>query len=473
MSDTPKKQGHLVRSLALGSAIIFVVSSVIGSGVFKKVAPMSAELGSPLLVLLCWVLAGMITLFGALSNAEIAGMFAGSGGEYVYFKRIYGRFMAFLYGWSVFAVIKTAAVSSIAYVFAQSFNAIVPLPHLPAALENIELLSAFKPLENIGVKLLTIGLILTLTFFNTRGLKGGARLSSITTALVITGLAVTVVAGLLVGDGNLKNITTSSVDFVPQNWTNFNFIKAIFAAMLAAFWAYEGWNTIGFLGGEIHNPNKNIPRALFGGMTVIILTYLLVNFTYLWVLPIDNMIDVYRSQNEIAGVSVIRHFAGNTGAMILSVLILVTTFGCTNSTIIMPPRIYQVMAKDKLFFRGIEDIHPRFNTPHKALWLQGFWASLLVLSGSFDQLTDMLVFVVFFFYGATTLGVFVMRVREPLLERPYKAWGYPVIPALFILFCISLVIITCFTNPREAAIGFLLVLTGIPLYFYWNRKAGN
>jgi APA family basic amino acid/polyamine antiporter len=381
--------------------------------------------------------------------------------------------MAFLYGWSVFAVIKTAAVSSIAYVFAQSFNAIVPLPHLPAILESIALLGVFKPLENIGVKLLTIGLILTLTFFNTRGLKGGARLSTITTALVITGLAVTVVAGLLVGGGNLKNITTSSVDFVPQNWTSFNFIKAIFAAMLAAFWAYEGWNTIGFLGGEIHNPNKNIPRALFGGMTVIIITYLLVNFTYLFVLPIDNMIDVYRSQNEIAGVSVIRHFAGNTGAMILSVLILVTTFGCTNSTIIMPPRIYQVMAKDKLFFRGIADIHPRFNTPHKALWMQGFWASLLVLSGSFDQLTDMLVFVVFFFYGATTLGVFVMRIREPLLERPYRAWGYPVIPALFILFCISLVIITCFTNPREAVIGFLLVLTGIPLYFYWNRKAGK
>ena len=289
MSDTPKKQGHLVRSLALGSAIIFVVSSVIGSGVFKKVAPMSAELGSPLLVLLCWVLAGMITLFGALSNAEIAGMFAGSGGEYVYFKRIYGRFMAFLYGWSVFAVIKTAAVSSIAYVFAQSFNAMVPLPHLPSAMAGFELFGVFKPLENLGVKLLTIMLIVTLTFFNTRGLKGGARLSSIFTGLVITGLAVTVLSGLLMGGGSLKNITTPSMDFVAQNWNDFNFIKAIFAAMLAAFWAYEGWNTIGFLGGEIHHPNKNIPRALFGGMAVIIITYLLVNFTYLYVLPIDNM----------------------------------------------------------------------------------------------------------------------------------------------------------------------------------------
>jgi basic amino acid/polyamine antiporter, APA family len=470
MATAPKKQGQLIRTLTVGSAIILVVSSVIGSGVFKKVAPMSAELGSPLLVLLCWALAGLITLFGALSNAEIAGMFASSGGEYVYFKRIYGRFMAFIYGWSVFTVIKTAAVSSIAYVFAQSFNAVVPLPHLPLSLENLELLGLFKPLENIGVKLLTILLILLLTLVNTRGLKGGARLSGYFTWMVGVGLLLTVLSGLIVGKGSLNNLYTSASTIEPANHSGFSFIKAIFASLLAAFWAYEGWNTIGFLGGEIHQPNKNIPRALLGGMAIIITAYLLVNFTYHYVLPIDNLIGVYRSQNEIAGVTVVRHFAGNTGAFVLSLLILVTTFGCTNSTIIMPPRIYQAMAHDGLFFKGMADIHPRFNTPNKALWLQGGWASLLVLSGSFDQLTDMLIFVVFFFYGATALGVFIMRIREPLLERPYKAWGYPVIPALFILFCISLVIITCFTNPREAGIGFLLVLLGIPLYFFWNRR---
>ncbi|MBN1789722.1 MAG: amino acid permease [Bacteroidales bacterium] len=473
MSSDHKQQGSLIRTLYLGSAVVLVVSSVIGSGVFKKVAPMAAELGSPLLVLLCWLLAGLITLFGALSNAEIAGMFAGSGGEYIYFKRIYGRFMAFLYGWSVFAVIKTAAVSSIAYVFAQSFNSMVPLPHLSVSLENIELLGAFKPLENIGVKLFTILLIVSLTFLNTRGLKGGARFSSLITALVIAGLLLTVLSGLIFGGGTLQNITTPSETYVPRKWTDFSFIKALFASMLAAFWAYEGWNTIGFLGGEIHHPNKNIPRALFGGMAVIITTYLLVNFTYLYVLPMDDMMDVYHSRNEIAGVTVIRHFAGHTGALILSLLILVTTLGCTNSTIIMPPRIYQVMAKDRLFFKGVIDIHPRYNTPNKALWLQGFWASVLVLSGSFDQLTDMLIFVVFFFYGATTLGVFIMRYREPALERPYRVWGYPFIPALFVLFCVLLVIITCFTNPREAGIGLLLVLAGIPFYWYWRRRKND
>ena len=184
---------------------------------------------------------------------------------------------------------------------------------------------------------------------------------------------------------------------VTRDLTSFAFVKAVFASMLAAFWAYEGWNTIGFLGGEIRNPNRNIPRALMGGMALIIITYLLVNFVYFYILPIDKMVEVYRSQNEIAGVAVIRQFAGNTGAFALSLLILITTFGCTNSTIIMPPRIYQAMARDGLFFKGIADIHPRFNTPDKALWLQGAWASLLVLSGSFDQLTNMLIFVVFFF----------------------------------------------------------------------------
>jgi basic amino acid/polyamine antiporter, APA family len=470
MSSLPKEQGRLVRSLTLGSAIILVISSVIGSGVFKKVAPMSAELGSPVWVLICWLLAGMITLFGALSNAEIAGMLADSGGEYVYFKRIYGRFMAFIYGWSVFAVIKTAAVSSIAYVFAQSFNALIPLPHLPASLESMELLGLFRPLENIGVKLFTILHIIILTLVNTRGLKGGARLSGLITWLAVAGLLLSATSGLLFGKGSISNIQVSTATSVTRDLTSFAFIKAVFASMLAAFWAYEGWNTIGFLGGEIRNPNRSIPRALMGGMTLIIITYLLVNFVYFYILPIDKMVEVFRSQNEIAGVAVIRHFSGNTGVFALSLLILITTFGCTNSTIIMPPRIYQAMAKDGLFFKGIADIHPRFNTPDKALWLQGAWASLLVLSGSFDQLTNMLIFVVFIFYGATTLGVFIMRIREPSLERPYKAWGYPLVPAVFILFCLSLVIIACFTNPREAGLGLLFVVMGIPLYFYWRRR---
>lgn len=466
-----KQQGQLVRTLTLQAATILVISSVIGSGVYKKVAPMSDNLMSPSLVLWAWVLAGFISLCGALSNAEIAGMMADSGGEYVYFKKIYGKFMGFMWGWSTFAVIKTAAVSSIAYVFTQSLNALVPLPHLSPDLESMTVLwGAFKPLENLGVKVVTILLILVLTFINTRGLKGAATLSTMITRLVIGGLAIIVLTGLLFGGGSFSNITTNAANYVDRPVYDAEFIKLMFTALLSAFWAYEGWNTLGFIGGEIKEPNKNLPLALFGGLMVIILAYVLVNFTYLYVLPVDQMVGVAQAKNDIAAVAVVRHFAGGTGAALLSVIILITTLGCTNSTILMPPRVYNAMARDKMFFQRASDIHPKYNTPNPALWMQGIWASVLVLSGSFDQLTDMLIYVAFFFYGATALGVFIMRRREPQAERPYKVWGYPVIPALFVLFCAALIIITWTTHTREAIIGTFLVLSGIPFYWYWSNS---
>lgn len=431
---------------------------------------MSEQLMSPDLVLWAWVLAGIISLCGALSNAEIAGMMAGSGGEYVYFRRIYGRFMAFLWGWSTFAVIKTAAVSSIAYVFTQSLNSIFPLPHLPESIESMQFL-VFKPFENAGVKAVTIGLILLLTFLNTRGLKGAAALSTWITRLVILGLSLIVISGLFFGGGSFANFNTPSVQFGARDWTDFSLIKAMFAALLAAFWAYEGWNTVGFLGGEIKEPHKNLPLALFSGMMIIIGAYTLVNFTYLYVLPIDQLISAHQTQNEIAAVAVVRHFAGDTGAVLISIIILITTLGCTNATILMPPRVYNAMAKDRLFFRRAAEIHPKYHTPNPALWMQGIWASLLVLSGSFDQLTDMLIFAAFFFYGATAFGVFVMRRREPDAARPYKVWGYPIVPGLFVLFCVALIVITCINHPREAALGVVLMLTGVPFYWYWKGNA--
>ena len=464
-----KKQGQLIKTITLTSATILVVSSVIGTGVYKKVAPMSAELMSPSLVLAAWLLAGVISLCGALSNAEIAGMLADSGGEYVYFKRIYGKFTAFLFGWSTFAVIKTASISSIAYVFAQSFNSLVPLPHLDPSVESIKI-GVFQPFDNFGVKALSIILILILTYVNTRGLKGAELLSNSITKFVIAGLALIVISGLFFGGGSFSNIATPSVSYVERSWTDGLFIKALFGAMLAAFWAYEGWNTLGFIGGEIQNPNRNLPLALGGGLGIIMVAYLLVNFTYLFVLPIDQIIDVKNAQNKIAAVEVIRHFAGGLGASILSVLTLITTLGCTNSTILMPPRIYQVMAKDGVFFKSAADIDPKTNTPNGALWIQGIWACLLVLSGTFDQLTDMLIFVAFFFYGATTFAVFLLRIREPNTPRPYKVIGYPIVPALFVLFCAALIVITCINSPREAGIGLVLMATGLPFYFYWNKK---
>jgi basic amino acid/polyamine antiporter, APA family len=484
-----KKQGQLVRSVTLSAATILVVSSVIGSGVYKKVAPMSGKiiehlkpdgsldfkeyvgLMSPKLVLVAWILGGIVSLFGALSNAEIAGMMADSGGEYVYFKRIYNKFTAFLWGWTTFAVIKTASISSIAYVFAQSFNNLVPLPKFDDSIEKIKIFGIFQPFESFGVKLLTIFLILILTFINTRGLKGGAAISEWLTKLVIGGLSLIVIGGLFFGGGSFSNITTPSVHYVERSWFDPAFMSAMFTAMLAAFWGYEGWNTVGFMAGEIKDPNRNLPLALAGGLGIIITAYLLVNFTYLYVMPIDHIMELKsKNPNSIAAVEVIRSFAGNGGAMLLSVLILITTLGCTNATILMPPRVYWAMAKDGLFFKSAAHIDPVSNTPNNAIWIQGIWACLLVLSGSFDQLTDMLIFAAFVFYGATALGVFILRVKEPNAERPYRVWGYPFVPAIFILFCIGLVVNTIISQPREAGIGLALILSGVPFYLYWTRN---
>jgi APA family basic amino acid/polyamine antiporter len=303
-------------------------------------------------------------------------------------------------------------------------------------------------------------------------LKGAAALSTWATRLVIVGLVGIVVSGLTFGGGSFANFQTPSTTYVQHSWTDFTFIKAMFTALLAAFWAYEGWNTVGFIGGEIKNPNRNLPLALFAGMMIIMGAYAIVNFTYLYVLPIDQLIGVHQSQNEIAAVAVVRHFAGGFGATLISIVILITTLGCTNATILMPPRVYYAMAKDGLFFPRAAEIHPQYHTPNAALWIQALWACLLVLSGSFDQLTDMLIFAAFFFYGATAFGVFILRKRDPNAERPYRVWGYPIVPALFVLFCATLIIVTCFTHPREAGLGVVLMLTGVPLYFWWNRNYG-
>lgn len=432
---------------------------------------MSEALGSPSLVMMAWILAGVITICGALSNAEVAGMLADSGGEYVYFKKIYNRFFAFLFGWSNFTAIRSASAASIAYVFAMSFNSLVPLPHFSEEIASFSLFGIFTPFDNFGVKALTIGLIIVLSSINYIGLKFGEGLNKTVTLTVIASIFLVIILGLTMGGGSVANFQTPSVTYAEQSWWSGSFIKIMFMAMLSAFWAYEGWSSIGYIGGEIKNPNRNLPLALILGVFFVMAVYVTINFTYLYILPIDTIIDTYKSQNTIAAVVVIKHFLGTAGVLFISLVILLTTFGSTNTTLLTPPRLYYAMAKENLFFKSAAYIHPKYNTPSKAILFQAIWASILVLSGSFDQLTDMLIFASFIFYGATTLGVFVLRVKMPDAYRPYKAWGYPVVPALFILFCAVLIVITIMTKPREALLGLALMMSGIPLYFYWTRKS--
>lgn len=459
------QQRHLVRALGFGYVVIFVVANIIGSGVYKKIAPMAAELHSSIWILMAWIVGGIITLFGALSNAEVAGLLADTGGEFVYFKKIYNRFFAFLYGWSLFTVIQTATISSLAYVFAQSLNSIITLPPVLSSLQDFTLGGVFYPFQDFGVKLTAILLILLLTLLNISGLKSGAGVSKGILLLVGAGLLIIVVFGLShVSDlpanfMNAKELTSGAVT-----------ISSFYTAMLAAFWAYQGWVSVGFIGGEVKDPKRNIPKGIVVGVFVVITVYLLVNMTYLSLLSIPELEQIHAAGNQIAAVEAVRSFWGSGGVLFISLLILVTTLGCTNASILTGARPYYAMAREGLFFKGAARINGS-NVPSTSLLWQGLWASVLVLSGTFDQLTDMIIFAVFIFYGATALGVFILRRKMPEANRPYKVWGYPWVPAIFILFCIGLFINTIATRPREAAIGVVLILLGIPVYLLLQKNS--
>lgn len=468
-----ESQGKLLRSLGYFSAFVLTVSSVIGSGIYKKVAPMSAELMSADLVLLCWFLAGVITICGTLSNAEVASMLADSGGEYVYFRKIYNKFFAFIFGWTAFTVIRSGAVASIAYIFSQSVNSLVELPQLPEAWASISIGGVFTPFDNFGVKILTVLLIIGLSFNNYIGLKFGEGLSKWVLIIVMISIVLIIISGLTFGGGSMENFNTPAKNYVERSWFDPILIEGIFAALLASFWAYEGWTATGYIGGEIKNAHRNLPLALITGVFFVMIVYMSINFTYLYVLPVEDLIAVHENQNTIAAVAVVNHYMGSTGTMLMAILILLTTFGCTNTTLLGPPRLYYAMAKEGLFFKSATYIHPKYNTPSKAILIQCIWASLLVFSGSFDQLTDMLIFAAYIFYGATAVGVFVLRRTMPDAPRPYKAWGYPVVPAVFVLFCAALIIVTLISKPREALVGLALMASGLPFYWYWTRKSVN
>ena len=471
MTNTHSKvhSSGLLTKLGLFTALMIVISSMIGSGIFKKIAPMAGELNSGGLILICWLVAGLITLLGSATNAEIAGLIAEPGGQYVYFKKMYGKGFAFLYGWSCFSVIQSASIASIGYVFSESVNAILPLPRLSGSLESFSILGLFTPLDNFGVKALTITTILFLTAANYIGVVIGGYINNVFTVLKVLGIIIIIILGLTISGGQIENAAPLLEAPDAEYSSSLGLFGAMFAAMLGAFWAYDGWNNIGYLGGEVKNPKKNIPIALFVGVSIVIVVYMITNFTFLYIMPVDEIVNIAKTENSIIAVEVIRKFLGTEGAFFISVLIMIATFGTTNGSVLASPRIYFAMARDKVFFKSAGNCHSRFRTPHTSLLIQGVWSSVLVLSGTFDQLTDMLIFASFIFYGSGAFGIFVLRKKMKDVHRPYKVFGYPWIPGFFVLFCILLVVVTIIQNPRDAGIGLLLVLIGLPLYFIWKK----
>jgi APA family basic amino acid/polyamine antiporter len=449
---------------------MIVISAMVGSGVFKKIAPMSAELHTPWLILAAWLVAGLITLFASASNAEVAALIAEPGGQYVYFKKMYGNAFAFLYGWSCFSVIQSASIASIAYVFSESLNSIIPLPRLPVSLENFSIFGIFYPLQSFGIKGLTILSIIFLTAANYFGVIVGGALSNFFTVLKLAGIFLIIVFIFLWSTGSFSNLSVTAA-VTPASYSEpLGITGAFFAAMLAAFWAYDGWNNIGYLGGEVKNPKRNIPLSLYLGVILTIVIYLLINFAFLYVFPIPKMVNVFNTPDSIAAIEVLRSFMGNAGVMLISLLIMVSTFATTNGTVLASSRLYFAMSKDNLFFKYASTCHKKFKTPSSSLIIQGIWSSALVLSGSFDQLTDMLMFSNFIFYGAGVLGLFVLRKTMKDEVRRFKVFGYPFIPAIALVFFAVILVISVIQRPRDAGIGTVLMLLGFPFYLMWNKK---
>ena len=455
---------NLQRSLGLRYVVVVVIANIIGSGIYKKAAPMAAELNSSGWVLIAWAVGGIITLFGALCNAEVAGLLADTGGEYNYYKKIYNRFFAFVFGWSMFAVIETAGISSLAYVFAESVNNIVSLPAILPSMSNFNIAGIFYPFQGFTIKLTAMLLIILLTWINTKGIKSGALMSNILLAVVFFGIFLIIVFGL----SSAKAEISRSVDLATTNNKPVG-ITAFFTAMLSAFWAYQGWIAIGFIGGEIKEAKKLIPKGIAFGVLVVIGLYLLVNATYLSLLPVERLKQIYESGTGIAAVEAVRSFWGAGGALFISILILISTLGCAHATILASSRTYFAMAREGLFFSGIARLN-KARVPQNSLIVQCIWACILVLSGTFDQLTDMIIFAVFIYYAATALGVFILRKKMPDTQRPYKVWGYPLVPAIFIIFSLVLLLNTVFSRPREAGLGMILILTSVPVYWWFKRN---
>lgn len=460
-----KTQPSLLQVLGLGTAILLVAGNIIGSGVFKKIAPMSASLMNENLIIWAWIVAGIITMLGALSYASLASVTKEAGGQFQYFKNVFNDFTGFMFGWSFFSVISTASIASISYVFAESF---VKFWHIPDFFNFSSEAVRFFGLsfsENFTVKFIAIMTLVSLTIYNILGVKGGGWLSNIVTAAKILGILILIVLGLsFAGSDHTPVDEVIKSDGIDAQ--SIFKLSAFFTAMLGAFWAYDGWVNITNMASEFKNPTKNVPRAIIFGTLLTMILYVLVNFAYLNVLSPAEFAAISNQQGSIAAVEVANVVMGSAGIVIISALIMISTFGATQGSTMSAARVYYQMSREGLFFKPFAQVNERFRTPHISLTGQMIWASILILSGTFDQLTDMLVFVAFLFYALGAVAVIKLKRSRPDI----KTYGYPFVPVLFILFCIFIIGNSIYSRPWESLIGLGLVSTGVPLYFYFRSK---
>jgi len=453
---------QLLRRLNLLDTTFLVIGAVVGSGIFMTSGFILEYLPSPGWLLLVWIVGGLFTLGGALSCAELGAMYPRAGGQYVYIREAYGPFAGYLYGWGFFWFIMGGGIAALAVGFAEFFGYFFPALSTQSLLVKTTVFG--QPYSLSAGQLVAAAVIVFLTAVNYFGVKSGVIVQNIFTFLRIGSVLALVGLGLTMGKragiSSVQDLFRGGPDSIPSAVSLFGL------ALIAALWTYDGWYAINCTAEEIKKPERNIPLGLLLGTLSITLIYLLVNVVYILALPVDKMRGVARV-GELAS----SQLFGPTATSIFSAAIAASIFGCLSANILFGPRVYMAMADDKLFFRAMSYVHPRYRVPSKALIGQAIWSCLLCLTGTYQDLYEFVVFALVIFFGATGLAVIVLRRKQPHLPRPYRTWGYPVVPILFALINLLIFINTVVSEPRKSLLGLLLLAVGVPAYFYWRKKS--
>lgn len=458
MSSVARKtdaDAGLVKGLGLVDATTLVMGSMIGSGIFIVAADIARQVQSPGLMIVTWVVTAMLTIIAALSYGELAAMMPHAGGQYVYLREAFGPLWGFLYGWTLFLVIQTGTIAAVAVAFAKFAGVFFP----SISTENHVI--GFVTTQ----QLVAITILVLLTWVNTRGIRTGAVVQNTFTFAKTAALLGLVVLGFLAGRD--PQAVARNFDNFWQNadWT-WATIRITGVAMVGALFSSDAWNNVTFTAGEIKNPKRNLPLSLALGVGIVSLLYLACNFVYLNALPLEA---IQSAPQDRVATAVAGKMFGSLGAQLIAAAILVSTFGCVNGMSLAGARVYYAMARDGLFFRSLGELNPRFHTPVRSLWWQCIWASLLTLSGYYSDLLDYVIFAVLLFYMLTIAGVFVLRRTRPDADRPYRAFGYPVLPALYIAVAGLIEILLLLYKPNYTWPGLIIVLLGIPVYLIWLR----
>ena len=452
-------------SLGLFDATMIVAGSMIGSGIFIVSADITRNVGSAGWLIAVWLITGFMTLTAALSYGELSAMFPKAGGQYVYLKEAFNPLAGFLYGWSFFAVIQTATIAAVGVAFSKFLAYIVP------GLGPQNILADLGFMQINAGQIVSIVLIIFLTYINTKGVQGGKTIQTIFTVVKLISLLGLIIFGfLLAAKAEIWNANWAGAwDMTSRNAegnviggvAGSAILGAIAASMVGSIFSSDAWNNVTFIAGEVKNPQKNIGLSLFFGTLIVTIIYVAANLMYISVLPLESIASAPQDRVAVAASNAI---FGNVGTYVIAVMIMISTFGCNNGLILAGARVYYTMAKDGLFFKKTGELNEH-NVPAFALWIQCLVASLLCLSGKYGDLLDMISFVVVMFYALTIAGIFILRKNRPDAERPYKAFGYPLLPAIYILMAISFCVLLIIYKPAFTWPGLIIVLAGIPIYY--------